>query len=197
MIWRKWEENLLDICREYTPEKGNTICKGLPWAQTVKNPPAMQETWVRSLGQEDPLEKGMATHSSILAGRTPWTEKPGRLQSRGSQRIVHDWSDWACTEQPALLRVAVLRLERKEAGREVMREDVPHFRPFLSVWSFYGGVLVSPTVLGRNVQFPVFFCDYESETAIWSAPLLLFPVRNTATQDLSWDSPPCLFRSLN
>ena len=50
-------------------------------AQTVKNLPAMQETWVQSLGQEDPLEKGMATHSSILAWRTPWTEEPGGLQS--------------------------------------------------------------------------------------------------------------------
>ena len=48
-------------------------------AQTVKNLPAMQETWVRSLGQEDALEKGMATHSSILACRVPWTEEPGGL----------------------------------------------------------------------------------------------------------------------
>ena len=59
-------------------------------AQTVKNLPAMQETWVQSLGQEDPLEKGMATHSSILAWRTPWTEEPGGLQSLGSQRVGHD-----------------------------------------------------------------------------------------------------------
>jgi len=51
----------------------------------VKNLPAVQETWVRSLGQEDPLEKGMAAHSSILAWRTPWTEEPGRLQSIVSQ----------------------------------------------------------------------------------------------------------------
>ena len=56
-------------------------------AQLVKNPPAMQETLVRSLGQEDPLEKGTATHSSIVAWRIPWTEEPGRLQSRGSQRV--------------------------------------------------------------------------------------------------------------
>ena len=54
-------------------------------AQSVKNLPAMQETWVRFLGQEDPLEKEMATHSSILAWRIPWTEHPGRLQSMGSQ----------------------------------------------------------------------------------------------------------------
>ena len=56
----------------------------------VKNSPAMQETWVQSLGQEDPLEKGRATHSSILAWRVPWTEEPVRLQSLGSQRVGHN-----------------------------------------------------------------------------------------------------------
>ena len=59
-------------------------------AQTVKNLPAMQETRVQSLGVEDLLEKGMATHSSILASRIPWTEEPGRLQSMGSQRVRQD-----------------------------------------------------------------------------------------------------------
>ena len=59
-------------------------------AQMVKNSPAMQETQIRSLGQEDPLEKGRASHSSILAWRIPWTEMPGRLQSVGSQRVGHD-----------------------------------------------------------------------------------------------------------
>ena len=59
-------------------------------AQTVKNPPAMQETWVQSLGQEDPLEKGKATHSSILTWRIPWTEEPGGLQSMESQRVGYD-----------------------------------------------------------------------------------------------------------
>ena len=54
-------------------------------AQTVKNPPAMWETWVQFLGWEDPLEKGMVTHSSILVWRIPWTEEPGGLQSMGSQ----------------------------------------------------------------------------------------------------------------
>ena len=56
-------------------------------AQTVKSLPAEQMTWVQSLGREDPLEKEMATHSSILAWKIPWTEEPGRLQSMGSQRI--------------------------------------------------------------------------------------------------------------
>ena len=59
-------------------------------AQTVKNLPAMQETRVQSLGGEDPLEKGMATHSSIIASRISWTEEPGRLQSMRSQRVGHD-----------------------------------------------------------------------------------------------------------
>ena len=59
-------------------------------AQTVKDLPAVQETQIRSLGQEDPLEKEIATHSSILAWEIPWTEKPGRVQSMGSQRVGHD-----------------------------------------------------------------------------------------------------------
>ena len=59
-------------------------------AQTVKNLPAVRETWVRSLDREDPLEKGKATPSSILAWRTPWTEETGRLQSMGLLRVSHD-----------------------------------------------------------------------------------------------------------
>ena len=56
----------------------------------VKNLPAMQGTWVQSLGQEDPLEKGMAAHSSILAWRIPWTEEPGGPQTMELQRVGHD-----------------------------------------------------------------------------------------------------------
>ena len=66
---------------------------GLIVALVMKNPPAnaeTKETWVQSLGQEDPLEEGMATHSSILAWRIPWTEEPGGLQSTGLQRGGHD-----------------------------------------------------------------------------------------------------------
>ena len=66
-------------------------------AQLVKNPPAMQETWVPSLGWEDPLEKDMATHSSILAWRILWTEEPDGLQSMGSQRVVHFATKHVCT----------------------------------------------------------------------------------------------------
>ena len=59
-------------------------------AQTVKNLPAMRESWVQSLDWEDPLEKGMVTHSSILAWRIPWMEESGTLQSMGLQRVRHD-----------------------------------------------------------------------------------------------------------
>ena len=66
----------------------------LPWAsliaQSVKNLPAVQETWVQSLGREDPLEKEVATHSSILAWKISRTQEPGRLQSLGSQGVRHD-----------------------------------------------------------------------------------------------------------
>ena len=60
-------------------------------AQAVKQPAALQDTWVRSLAQEDPLEEGMAVHSSALAWRMSWTEEPGGLQSMGPQRVGHNW----------------------------------------------------------------------------------------------------------
>ena len=84
-------------------------------AQAVKNLPAMQEmqeTWVQSLGQEDSLEEGMATHSSILAWRIPWTEKPGGLQSMGLQRVRHHWA----TELEHAERMGGKRSEEGEEG---------------------------------------------------------------------------------
>ena len=71
------------------------VALGVPWAslmaQTVTNPP-MREIWVQSLSREDPMEKGMATHSSIPAWRIPWTEEPGGLQYKGSPSVRHDWA---------------------------------------------------------------------------------------------------------
>ena len=72
---------------KWQPAMGDSLVAWL-----VKNLPAVQETWVQSLGWEDPLEKQMATHSSILAWKISWTEKPGGLQSMGSQRVEHDWA---------------------------------------------------------------------------------------------------------
>ena len=66
------------------------ICGASLGVQMVKSLPAMQDTWAQSLGQEDPLEKEIAAHSSILAWKVPWTEKLGRLQSMGSQKVRHD-----------------------------------------------------------------------------------------------------------
>ena len=84
------------------PLNYNLLCKfkGFPGSSAVKNPFAMQEMQemrVGSPGQEDPLEEGMATRSSILAWKIPWTEEPGGLQSMGLHRIRHGWIDWACT----------------------------------------------------------------------------------------------------
>ena len=70
--------------------------------QSIKHLPAVQETWVWSLGREDPLEKGMATHYSILAWRIPWMEEPGRLQSTGSQRFRQDWTTSLATKTTTL-----------------------------------------------------------------------------------------------
>ena len=66
------------------------MSSGFPGGMVVKNPPSVQEVWVRSLGGEDALEKGMATHSSILAQRIPWIKEPGWLQSMGLQRVELD-----------------------------------------------------------------------------------------------------------
>ena len=85
-------------------------------AQTVKNLPAMQETWVQSLGQKGPLEKGMATHSSILAWKTPWTEEPGRLQSMWSQKVrqneqpIFSLSSWPMSRTQLSTRIQSLSL---------------------------------------------------------------------------------------
>ena len=85
---------------------------GFPIAQTVRNLSTMQETWVRSLGWEDPLEKGMAIHSSILAWRIPWTKKPGGPQFMGSQRVGYDWATstliFQCLYVPQFLHPSIL-----------------------------------------------------------------------------------------
>ena len=93
----------LVMVKEKCWRKGITVSRsltrsheeGFPIGSVVKNSPAlqeMQETQVWSLGQEDPLEEGMATHSSILAWRIPWTEGPGSLQSKGLKRVRHNWT---------------------------------------------------------------------------------------------------------
>ena len=85
-------------------------------AQTIKNSPAMWETWVWSLTWEDPLEKEMATHSSILVWRIPWTEEPGGLQSMGSRRVGHNWATSLSLFNSEVLRNCVTQRFWKEFG---------------------------------------------------------------------------------
>ena len=100
--WNKSEKNRYPILMHNLESRTvvlMNILAGQQWrlllvaslvAQMLKNLPTLWETWVQSLGKEDPLEKGMATHSSILAWKIPWTEEPGGLQSMGLQRIGYD-----------------------------------------------------------------------------------------------------------
>ena len=87
-IWATWEAH----CSEWVHHNIWGNIRASLVAQRLKHLPAMWETWVQSLGPEDPLEKEMATHSSILAWRIPWMEEPGGLQSTGLQRVGHDWA---------------------------------------------------------------------------------------------------------
>ena len=83
-----------------------------PGGWVIKNPPAVQEFWVWSLGPEDSLEKEMVTYSSILAWRIPWTEEPGRLQFMGSQRVEYDWRTYittSCLKHFSTLQLAVAK----------------------------------------------------------------------------------------
>ena len=97
LLWSKCAEIIYSLwhlkIRAISYKELDFWSPGFPGGSVVKNPPAMQETqesWVQFLGWDDPLEEGMATHSSILAWRIPWTEEPGELQSMGSQRVRQD-----------------------------------------------------------------------------------------------------------
>ena len=105
-----------------------SIKTDFPGSSVIKNPPAMQETQdtqVQSLGWEDPLKEGMATHSSILIWRIPWTEKPDGLQSTGSQRVGHDWSNLALRHNPVSTKRDCIC--RESVSRSVVSDSLqPH-----------------------------------------------------------------------
>ena len=100
--WTSWlstSQDCIARCLSFLYRINHAVL-GFPSGSMVKNRPATQEpqeTWFQSLGREDPLKEGMATHSSILAWRISWTEEPGGLQSMELQRVRHNWSDLACT----------------------------------------------------------------------------------------------------
>ena len=98
VVWHHWLNG-----HEFEQTLGTSLV-----AQMVKHLPTMRETWVQSLAREDPLEKEMATHSSILAWRIPWMEEPGGLQSTGSQRVRHDWvTHWETVKDREVYQTAV------------------------------------------------------------------------------------------
>ena len=104
----QWRKSTLSLTSSKRVKRASQVVK---W---VKNLPAMQVTWVQSLRWEDPLEEGMATHPHIIASRIPWKEEPGELQSIGSQRVGHDWSNWAHTgvrteNKPTSVSIFLLR----------------------------------------------------------------------------------------
>ena len=110
-------------------------------AQSVKNLPAVQETQVRSLGWEDPLEKEMATHSSILAWKISWTEEPGGLQSMGSQRVGHDWATNTQTYSTLQMRslwsihyIMVKISMRTISSQPVSKGGVYFLTPYQQAW---------------------------------------------------------------
>ena len=98
-----------------------SVYMGLPSSSVVKYLPAMQEMHVRSLGQEDPVEEDMATHSKILAWRIPWTEELGGLQCIAWQKVGHNWSDWAWTPCHSLASLGSLMFLGRKAWAELGR----------------------------------------------------------------------------
>ena len=101
----------------YSPHWVGQLLLSSSAAQTVKNPTAIQETWIWPLGWEDSPEEGLATHSSILAWRSPWTEELGRLQFVGSQRVRHDWAT-KCNTQAHQWVFLLMKSHANELSRE-------------------------------------------------------------------------------
>ena len=128
-----------------SPREGIGYPLQYSWAslvtQLVKNLPSVWETWVQSLGWEDPLEKGMTTHSRILAWRIPWTEEPGSLQSMGLQRVGQEWSTF--TFSHSIDRIQFISKGKNNPGRNTLhRKSMGHLRRQetrkYGVVSFYG-----------------------------------------------------------
>ena len=141
----------------------------------VKNRPEMQETTFRSLGGEVPLEKGMAIHSSILAWRSPCTEKPGGLQSVGSQRVGHDWTTKHSTV--SLLLLAKLRLLAKiwsSMSRAIRNEECIYWAKYycIRLFSLLLAHGISMTTIRNRYDYS-YFCKGEN----WDSKI-------------SWDSYP-------
>jgi len=139
------------------PLVGDTL--SFPDGSAMKNMPAMQKIWNRFLGWEDPLEEAMATHSSILAGKIPWTEEPGRLQSMGSQRVEHNWE----TEHTHLISNFVLEMIQSYLkGTLGRKSSILFLVSFLSILALFLLIrILSYSLKKRKKNFdpgPVWLC---------------------------------------
>ena len=112
--------------------------------QMVKNLPSMQETWVRSLGWEDPLEKGMATHSSLLAWRIPWTQEPGEIQSMGLQRVGHSYVTNTFTFHFFRQRETLDVSSTKKRRKLIAILNLPRFYMVASLWESRAPTCLAP-----------------------------------------------------
>ena len=129
-------------------------------AQRLKCLPAMRETWIQSLGREDPLEKEMATHSSILAWRIPWMEEPGGLQSMGSQRVGHDW----VTSLSLSISPPVWHFSSVALSFSFFLHDLQELSSLTRDWTCTTAVKeLSPNhwTARKFSQFLILFCDVE------------------------------------
>ena len=146
----------------------------------INNLPAVQETWIWSLGQEDPLEKGMATHSSILAWRIPWTEEPGGLQSMKSQRVGHNW---ATNTQESCRKTekenTALVFKEKEMDNESYKPE-RHFSfqnilrqmTLVSQWAIISPSLKDSTAVNTYINLQMQL-DFRNLTTSWSKKSVL------------------------
>ena len=135
----------------------------------------MQKTWVQSLGWEDPLEEGMATHSSILAWRIPWTEEPGGLQSIWSQSAGHDWSDWTCTHTHTQIYNYSLSTPWRPGSVHYGSKDSPLFKPGVRK-----GQIGRANVPSRGSR------AHQASRQDWAVPLVTFRSGST----LLFQKPP-------
>ena len=128
----------------------------------VKNLPALQEKRVWPLSQKDPLEEGTTTHSSILAWRIPWAEDPSGLQSIGSQRVRHDWSNWACTHTHGTKKVFNYKTDLW-AGAEMVAVIYPVIYPCACMVSNFSRawLLVTLWTVGRQAPLSMGLSKHE------------------------------------
>ena len=129
-------------------------------AQRLKRLPAMRETQVRSLGQEDPLEKEMVIHSSFLAWRIPWMEKPGRLQSTGSRRVGHDWATSLYTIHYTQFSCSVVSNSLWPQGLWYARLPCPSWTPGAYSNSCPSSRWCHPTILSSVISFSSYFQSF-------------------------------------